>query len=225
VLGLLVLVLLAKAPPQVYFEQTTTTSVAGEAPGPGVRSRVWYAAQRMRMEAGGAGEGVALILRLDQGLAYRIDPARKEAVRLDLAALRTRVREDSAAAGMLMGGDASFRVSALPGTRRIAGFDCQGYRLRAGSTTMDVQVAPGAPARVDAFAEFLSWSGVGDAAPGLVEAIRALPGFPLETRSRVAVLDEVRETVSTITVVRVGPVEPARYDPPPGYRILDDGER
>jgi hypothetical protein len=25
--------------------------------------------------------------------------------------------------------------------------------------------------------------------------------------------------------VRVGPVEPARYDPPPGYRILDDGER
>src|SRR5689334_13774819 len=63
----------------VYFEQTTVVLKDGRASGPGVVSRVWYAGQRMRLEPGGATGGPALILRLDQGKAFRLDPERKRA--------------------------------------------------------------------------------------------------------------------------------------------------
>ena len=46
-------------------------------------------------------------------------------------------------------------------------------------------MAASAPARADTFAEFLEWSGAAQALSGLVAAVRALPGFPLETRMRV----------------------------------------
>ena len=39
----------------------------------------------------------------------------------------------------------------------------------------------------------------------ILDEMRKLPGFPLETRSRVTVLGEVHETRSTVTRVKVGP--------------------
>ena len=73
--------------------------------------------------------------------------------------------------------------------------------------------------RASVFADFLEWSGAAQALPGLVAAIRELPGFPLETRTRVSVLGESQETVSTVTKIRVGPQPPELFEVPPGWRV------
>ncbi|HEX9202643.1 MAG TPA: hypothetical protein VF964_01675, partial [Vicinamibacteria bacterium] len=57
----------AGGPATVYFEQSTVVRTDGVAQGAGVLSRVWYGGKRMRLEAGDAPGGPALILRLDLG--------------------------------------------------------------------------------------------------------------------------------------------------------------
>src|SRR5687768_11934341 len=88
--------LLAAAPvaagPDVYFEQTTVVLEGGRPVGPGVVSRVWYAGRRMRLEPGDAPEGPALILRLDQGKAFRVDPTGRRVTVVDLERLRARAQ-------------------------------------------------------------------------------------------------------------------------------------
>jgi len=206
-------------PAEVYFEQTTVAHAGGAARGPGVLSRVWYAGRRMRLEPGGAG-GPALVLRLDRGKAYRIDPERKVAVELDLERMRARAQMDLALAGELMGGaDATARTRELPGGKVVAGYSCRGYRVVAGGVAMDLYVSDAVPLDVEAFADFLEWSGASRTLGGLLAEIRRLPGFPLQTRSRVEVMGEVQETLSTVTKVGRGPFPARLFELPPGYRL------
>jgi Domain of unknown function (DUF4412) len=216
------LVLLAPAPfAGVYFEQTVVSSAEGRASGPGVSSRVWHAAGgRMRMEAGGTGAGAALILRLGEGKAWRIDPERKTATALDVERLRERSRLDLGLAGQIMGGGEEPRRTELPGTQVIAGYRCRGYRLNAGSAVIDLYLTRELPVGMEAFADFLEWSGASETMGPLLREVRSLSGFPLQTRSRVSVLGEVHETLSTVTRVVVGAQRAALFEPPPGYRVL-----
>lgn len=216
----------AAAPPDVYFEQSTVVLEDGRPSGPGVVSRVWYAGRRMRLEPGNTTDGPALILRIDQGKAYRVDPAAKRAIVVDLERLRARAQMDLSLAGDLMGAgeDARVRTSALRETKTIAGHVCRGFRISGASATLDLYVASDLPIGISAFADFLEWSGATQSLAGFVEELRKLPGFPLETRSRVTVLGEVQETVSTITRVKVGPAERRLFEPPPGYRLEPDTE-
>jgi hypothetical protein len=216
----------AAAPADVYFEQSTVVLEDGRPSGPGVVSRVWYAGRRMRLEPGNTTDGPALILRIDQGKAYRIDPAAKRAIVVDLERLRARAQMDLSLAGDLMGAgeDARVRTSALRETKTIAGHVCRGFRISGASATLDLYVASDLPIGISAFADFLEWSGATQSLAGFVEELRKLPGFPLETRSRVTVLGDVQETLSTITRVKVGPAERRLFEPPPGYRLEPDTE-
>jgi hypothetical protein len=223
----LALLLAVPAPaPDLYFEQTTVLIDRGRPAGPGVVSRVWYAGRRMRLEPGGPEGGPALILRLDQGKAYRVDPAARRAVVVDLERLRARAQMDLSLAGDLMGTgeDARVRTTELPGARTIAGHACRGFRISGPSAVMDLCVASDLPVGVNAFADFLEWSGATQSMAGLVEELRKLPGLPLETRSRVTVLGDVQETLSTVTRVSVGPFARRLFEPPPGYRLEPDTE-
>lgn len=212
--------------PEVYFEQTTVAHTGSAASGPGVLSRVWYAGRRMRLEPGEARGGPALILRLDRGKAYRIDPEHKRAVELDLDRMRARAQMDLALAGELMGGtDGTARTKELPTGKVVAGYSCRGYRITAGAVAMDLYVSEAVPLGVDAFADFLEWSGASRALNSLLAEIRRLPGFPLQTRSRVEVMGEAQETLSTVTKVTLGPFPPGLFDPPPGYRLEPEAPR
>jgi hypothetical protein len=220
VLALLALLPLAGTPAGVYFEQVTHSGPAGGPSGAGVVSRVWYAGRKMRLEAGGSASDSALILRLDRGLAYRLDAANRTATTLDLERLRAHAQLDAALAGDLMGGGSdTARTSPLPSERRIAGHTCRGFQIAAGATVLHVYVARDLPLGVEAFAEFLDWSGAGSALGGLGEEIRKLPGFPLETRSRVTVHGVDQQTVTTITRLELGPQPDAVFEPPAGFRI------
>jgi hypothetical protein len=206
---------------EVYFEQTVVSSTDGRAAGPGVSSRVWHAADgRMRLEAGGAPDGAALILRLGEGKAWRLDPERQTAVALDMARLRARARMDLGMAGQLMGAAEAPRVSELREAKVVAGYRCRGYRLSAGSAVMDLYLTRELPLGMEAFADFLEWSGASEALGPMLTEIRALRGFPLQTRSRVSLLGELHETLSTVTRVLVGPSRPTLFEPPPGYRVI-----
>lgn len=207
-------------PPGLYFEQTTAVIGAQGASGPGVRSRVWHAARRMRLEAGDAPGGPALVLRLDEGRALRLDPEAKLATEIDPVALRSRSHQDASLAATLLGGEDALRTTELPGSRTIAGHACRGYRLRSRAATVELWVAAGLPSGGAVFADFLEWSGAAQAMPGLVAAIRELPGFPLETRTRVSVLGETQETLSTVTTIRVGPQPRELFDVPAGWRSV-----
>ncbi len=226
VLALAVLLLAPARPAEVYFEQRTVLREAETEPGPGVLSRVWFAGSRMRMEAGDAPGGPALLLRLDRDQAYRLDPERKLAVEMDPSRLRARAHMDASVAGDLMGGseEGSARTVALPVGKTVAGYACRGFRITAPSLVMDVFVTEALALRVDVFADFLEWSGASQALGGLLLEIRRLPGFPLETRTRVTVMGQVRETVSTVTRVKVGPQAPGLFEVPSGYRIEKEAD-
>lgn len=229
----LVAVLAARAPAaatpaaaaDVYFEQTTVPYAAGRPSGPGVVSRVWYGGQRMRMEAGGVVPAPALVLRLDLGKAYRIDPARRTVTVLDAERLRTRGQMDSAMAGDLMGAaDARVTTAELPGERTIAGHRCRGFRVSGGAVVMDLWVTTALPVKMDTFAGFLEWSGAADSLGPFLDEIRRLPGFPLQSRSRITVMGKVHETVATVTRVKAGPHAASLFEPPAGYRMVDEEE-
>ena len=74
---------------------------------------------------------------------------------------------------------------------------------------------------MEAFGEFLEWTGAADAMAGLWTEMRKLPGFPLETRALVNVLGEAHETISTVTRLQVGAHPAALFELPAGYRELD----
>ena len=116
------------------------------------------------------------------------------------------------------------RTSALRDSKTIAGHVCRGFRISGGSAVLDLYVATDLPIGISAFTDFLEWSGATQSLAGFVEEMRKLPGFPLETRSRVTVLGEVQETLSTVTRVKVGPAERRLFEPPPGYRLEPDTE-
>jgi hypothetical protein len=202
----------------LYFEQTTRLVSSSGAEGGGVRSRVWHAAGRMRLEAGDAPGGPALVLQLDKGRVLRLDPEAKVAFEIDPAGLRARSHQDASVAGTLIGAEDALRTTALPGTRTIAGHACRGYRVRSRAASVELWVAAGLP-RATVFADFLEWSGASQAMPGLVAAVRELPGFPLETRTRVSVLGETQETVSTVTSIRLGAQPADLFEVPRGFRV------
>jgi hypothetical protein len=87
---------------------------------------------------------------------------------------------------------------------------------------MTLWVAEDLPVGVDAFADFLEWSGASRSLGGLLDEIRALPGFPLQTRTRVEALGEVRETVSTVTSIDVGPQPEGLFEVPEGWRVVPE---
>jgi hypothetical protein len=209
----------------VYFEQTTVAYQGGRPSGPGVASRIWYGGQRMRMEAGGVESAPALILRLDQGKAYRIDPAQRRVTVLDAERLRTRGQMDSAMAGELMGAaNARVVTTNLPGERTVAGYRCRGFRISGGTMVMDLWVTAALPVGIETFAGFLEWSGAADSLGPFLGELRRLQGFPLLSRSRVTVMGETHETVATVTRVKVGPHEAGVFDPPAGYRLVEEAE-
>ncbi len=204
----------------VVFEQTTEVQAPGSPAGAGVKTRVYYSGRRMRLEAAGEG-GPALILRLDDGRALRLDPARKLAVELDLVRLKARARDDMAMAGDLMGAhDARPRTMRLPKALTLLGYTCQGYRIAAGPTTLDVYVSEELPVGMERFTEFLEWSGAEASLGPIVSALRAIKGFPLETRSRVLVLGSPQETRTSVTRVEVRPLAPALFEAPRGFRVV-----
>ena len=209
------------APVAVYFEQSTLVRTDGVTQGAGVLSRVWYGGKRMRLEAGDLPGGPALILRLDLGRAWRLDPERKVATEIDVAQLRARSQMDASLAGDLMGGSEEGRVrtSPLRNPRTIAGHVCRGFRITGPSVVMDLYLAPDLGVGTDAFTEFIEWSGADQSMGGVLAAIRKLQGFPLQTRSRVTVLDRVHETLSTITRIVVGPQPRGLFEVPAGYRV------
>ena len=213
-----VLLAAGTAPASVSFEQTTVAHVAGQAVGPGVTARVWYTGTRMRLEPGQAPAGTALLLRLDEGRAWRLDPARKVAVSVDLGRLRDQSQMDVSMAGQLIGVGGGVRTEPLP-AKTIGGDRCEGHRLTVGSSVLDVYLSRRIRASVAAFTDFLDWSGASQSMGELIDALRKLPGFPLEMRSRVDVLGEIHETVSTVTNVKVGPLPDSLFAPPPGWTV------
>jgi hypothetical protein len=78
------------------------------------------------------------------------------------------------------------------------------------------------PVGIETFAGFLEWSGAADSLGPFLDEIRRLPGFPLQSRSRVTVLGEARETLATVTRVKAGPHAAGVFDPPAGYRMVDE---
>jgi hypothetical protein len=222
--ALFVLALTAPAdPPGLYFEQTTIVRKAGSPAGPGVRSRVWHARGSLRLEAGDAPGGPALVLRFDEGRALRLDPDARVAVEIDASRLRARSHQDASVAASLMGGEEALRRAPLDGPRKIAGHACRGFRLRGRETSVDVWVAEDIPGGAALFADFLEWSGAAQSLGPLVAAIRELPGFPLETRTRVSVLGETQETVATVTLIRLGPQARDLFEVPAGWRVEREG--
>jgi hypothetical protein len=215
----------AVAAGDVYFEQTTVSTTRGVAPGPGVASRVWYAGKKMRMEAGNERGGPAFVLRLDTGRAWRLDPSKRTAIAIDVERLRTQAQMDLAMAGDLMGAEeGAARTAPLREGKTIAGYPCRGYRITSPASVVDVYVTDALPVGMDAFADFLEWSGATQSLAGLMGELRRLPGFPLLTRSRVTVMGTAHETVSTVTKVEVGPLAPALFERPADYRLQVETE-
>ena len=124
------------------------------------------------------------------------------------------------AAGLMSGPGGRLRSTSLAARRTIAGHPCRAFRISGGTVAIEAWVAEDLVLPADLFADFVTWSGAAQALPDLVAAIRALPGFPLETRMRVSVLGTPQETVSTITAIRLLSIAEERFSIPRGWRIV-----
>jgi hypothetical protein len=181
--------LAAPSAPGLYFEQTTIVYLEGEPAGPGVRTRAWHDGQSMRLEAADAEGGPALILRLDLDRAFRLDPERQVAVELDIARLRARSQEDAAVAGGLMGGGEEGAV------RTTA---LEGTRTVAGYACRGFRLR----------------------GPSVQMLVWVAEGLPVGVETfAVDVLGEMRETVTTVTAIRVGPQPRDLFEVPAGWRV------
>lgn len=219
--AVLSLVLAAPAP-QMSYEQTVRVTRDGR-PAGSSSARVFWSGRRIRMESGDS----VLVLQLDTGQAFRLVPAEKVAVELDVERLRARAQLDLATASEALdaGQDANVRSAPSGPARSVAGYACQPHRVRTATASFEVCVSKALPVGMEAFTEYLQWSGASDALPGLVEALRRLSGFPLETRARVEAEGQVYETTSTITKLTLGPQPVALFEPPAGWRLdHEDGE-
>lgn len=211
---------LAAPLPQMSYEQTVKVTRDGR-PAGSSSARVYWSGRRVRMERGDD----ALVLQLDTGQAFRLVPSQKVAVQLDVERLRSRAQLDLATASEALDAGENANVRSAPSgpARSVAGFSCQPHRVRTATATFDVCVSTALPVGMEAFTEYLEWSGASDALPGLVEALRRLAGFPLETRARVEADGQVWETTSTITKLTLGPQPVTLFEPPAGWRLEHEG--
>jgi len=214
----------APAPPAgLFYEQTTQTTVDGRAADPSGRVHVWFAGAKLRMEhlsASGKAEAV-LIVRLDRGKAYRLDPATTTTLESDLEREQAESQMELGLAGDVVG--AAVHTTRLQGTRQIAGYVCQGYRLSSDAGHMDLWLSEAAPARLESFAGFFEWLGVDQSLEPIMDAVKRLPGFPLETRSQMNVAGRIVETRSTILALRAEAPDAALFEPPASYRVKREG--
>jgi len=219
-------VALAAGPaPHVYFEQTTYVARDGRPPETGIVSRVWTTGRRMRLEVGPPELARPLILRLDDGSAYRLDPDRKTATAIDLDALRTHAHLDASTAGDLLGAaqDGVVRTIELDERRTIAGHACRGFRIRAPEAEIEIYVSADVGVGVEAFTALLEWSGAAQSLGPVLDEIRKLPGFPMRTHARIRVAGQVHETLSEVSAVRVETHDETLFEPPTGYRVVPAG--
>jgi hypothetical protein len=222
--ALFLAVVSSPAPPGLYYEQTTRTTTDGETPGPAVRTRVYSLGRRMRLESAETPAGTALVLLLDEGQAFRLDPARKTVTLLDADRLRAQSQLDLAVAGEALGAadEGTVRTTPLAATRTVAGHSCRGYRITGPQSRLDLYLADLGPGLgVDTFASFLEWSGASQSLGPLLDALRRLPGFPLETNVRATMAGRAVATTTTVTRITVGPLAPSLFEIPAGYRVLE----
>jgi hypothetical protein len=209
----------------LYYEQVTESTLGREPRGVPVATRVYSLGRRMRLEPAAAKNAPALVLRLDEGRAFRLEPVKKTATLVDLDRLRRQSQLDLSAAGEAFSGagEESVRTSALSASKVIAGRTCRGYRLTGPQASLDLYVADLGPGLgVDSFADFLEWSGASLALGPLLDAMRRLPGFPLETRVRARVYGEEVTVVTTVTKLEIGPLAPALFEVPAGYAVVEE---
>jgi hypothetical protein len=207
--------------PDVFFEQTARTTVDGKA-GAVTRSRVYWRGQKVRLESGTPLRPLVVLLDLALDRGLQLDARTKTATVIDMAALHAESGLGFAMAGDAMGVDEpdSLRTVPIPGRRVIAGRACEGHRIRGRGVQIDVWVSRELPLPMAMFAELLEWSGAAQALGGLLPEIEKLPGFPLQTASRLTIGGRTYETRGTITRITVGPLSPALFDVPAGYRTL-----
>ena len=150
---------LAAPGPQMYYEQSVRITRGGQ-PAGSTTSKVYWSGRRIRMESGDS----VLLLQLDTGQAFRLVPSQKLTVELDVERLRARAQLDLAtAADALEAGQDSNVRSALSGpTRSVAGYVCQPHRVRTATASFEVCVSRTVPVGMEAFAEYLQWSGASE---------------------------------------------------------------
>ena len=210
------------APPGVYYEQLTQSVVGSSPRGAPVRTRVFSTGRRMRLESGEATGGPALVLRLDEDRGFRLDPEAKTASLVDLLRLRAQSQMDVSVAGEALGAteEGAARTTALRATKVVAGRTCRGFLIASPRASLEVYVAE-VGVGIEAFTDFLEWSGAGQSLGALLDELRRLPGFPLETRVRAKVNGEDVSTVTTVTKIELGPLSPALFEVPAGFRLVE----
>jgi len=214
----------AAAPRSVFFEQTSSSTVDGQAQTT-LRSRVYWRGHNVRLESGDLLQPTVLLLDLENERAVRLDPKAKTAAELDMKALRAQTNLGFSMAGDTVSDDNDrFRTTDIEGARTIAGYSCRGHRIRSKNARVDVWTGAAVPVPMKMFEEFLDWSGAAQSLGGLLPEIQQLPGFPLETRSRFTVNGHVYESVATITVLKTDPLADSLFETPKGYRAVAASE-
>ena len=119
--------------------------------------------------------GPALVLRLDEGRVFRLDPEAKVAVELDASRLRARSHEDASVAASLIGGEDALRAAPLAGSGPIAGHRCRGFRLREPRSERRRCGSRRTSRRAGRLRRLPGVVGAAQALPGLVAAFASCP--------------------------------------------------
>lgn len=220
----LALLLAAFAVPLLAEDLTIVSKTSGRGMAPAT-STSYYTPDRV-LNASGQN---ATVVELASGDMRVIDHAKKtyfeitrEQLKAKMAELEAMMASNPGMAAML--GPATEVEVTHPGDKRtIAGHEATHHVLKLGTTmTFDLWVAPDVRIPVGYHdAHKLAYSFLGPMASRftkMVDAMQGLGGMPLATTTRFSMMGQETVSESEVIEIRYGPVDPAVFAPPAGYK-------
>lgn len=131
--------------------------------------------------------------------------------------------EDNPIMANMLGQATEVSVEKLDGTREVAGYTCQHYRLTIGQKfQFELWAAPDLEHPQQYYdARKLVHAAAGPIASRfdkLYEEMKKIDGFPLYTKTDASMIGINLSVVSEATEVRQGPIDPSVFEPPAGYK-------
>jgi hypothetical protein len=214
--ALLVLTAGTLAAQDVYLE----TSVEMPSP-PGQQAprqgqvKMWSSADKTRIEQN-LTRVSAVITRKDLGKRWVINDAAKTYIEQPLAP-----PDDAATAALMSAANIQVDIKATGNTKKIGEWNCQEYVLTvSGPMPMVMQIWASPDVKIDTasfYAKMSEGPGRNPMMGPMVEKMRTITGYPVQTITKVMMGEQAMEMTSTLQKVSLENIDPALFELPAGY--------
>lgn len=202
----------------LYVEQCVQITVSDGQPTQEMPFKIWVTPDKMRVDQSLAG-GITIIMRSDLGKIWVIHANRY--MERPLAEL-----QKSAEAASKMLGDANMQIDlkTTGNTRKIGEWNCQEYLLSVtGGMPIALQIWVTPEVKIDSslYAKMNEAMGANPMMSPILQRMREIPGYPIETVTKVAMGGQVMESTTTVKKISQKKIDPSVFELPTGLTKIE----